>query len=68
MGVIKLGHDRDAVLMVLMDERYETVAIFEADRQAVEGALRATPSKARERGSLSVSTFRSIARSIWPEG
>lgn len=66
LGSIKLSHDWDAVLMVLMDERFETVAIYEADRPAVEAALRDTESKARKRGALAVSKFKAIGLRIWP--
>ena len=66
LGSIKLEHDWDAVLMVLMDERLETVAIYEADRPAVQDALSETDSKARKRGSLAVSKFKAIGRKIWP--
>lgn len=66
LGSIKLAHDWDAVLMVLMDESFETVAIYEADRQAIEKALNETESKARKRGALAVSKFKAIGRKIWP--
>lgn len=66
LGSIKLAHDWHAVLMVLMDEHFETVAIYEADRLAVETALSETESKARKRGALAVSKFKAIGRKVWP--
>jgi hypothetical protein len=63
---IKLAYDWDAVLMVLMDERFETVAIYEADRAAIERALTETESRARKRGALAVSKFKAIGRRVWP--
>jgi hypothetical protein len=54
------------VLLVLLDETFEATAIYEADRPAVEAALLAPGSKARnERGALAVSKFKSIGRRIW---
>jgi hypothetical protein len=67
LGRIKLEHEWEAVLMVLMDERFDTVAIYEADREAVAAALLAPGSVARnERGALAVSKFKSIGRQVWP--
>ena len=66
LGSIKLAHDWDAVLMVLMDERFETVAIYEADRAAVERALAETESRARKREALAVTKFKAIGQRVWP--
>jgi hypothetical protein len=66
LGSIKLSHNWDAVLMVLMDERFETVAIYEADRPTVEAALGESGSKALKRGALAVSKFKAIGLRIWP--
>lgn len=52
--------------MVLMDERFDTVAIYEADRAAVERALTETESRARKRGALAVSKLKGISRRVWP--
>jgi len=67
VGGIKLENEWDVVLLVLLDETFEATAIYEADRPAVEAALLAPGSKARnERGALAVSKFKSICRRIWP--
>ncbi len=66
VGRIDLAREWDAVLLVLLDENFEASAIYEADRQAVETALSARGSKARnERGALAVSKFKSIGDKIW---
>lgn len=66
LGSIDITKEWDAVLLVLLDEDFEATAIYEADRSAVIEALTAPGSKARnERGALSVSKFRSIARPRW---
>jgi hypothetical protein len=66
LGSIDITKEWDAVLLVLLDEDFEATAIYEADRSAVIEALTAPGSKARnERGALSISKFRSIARPRW---
>ncbi|MEZ5598081.1 MAG: hypothetical protein R3E84_17110 [Pseudomonadales bacterium] len=55
------------VLLVVMDEVFELRWIFEAERPAIEAALKAPGSKARnDRGALSLAKFKSIRRQIWP--
>lgn len=67
LGRIDLDKEWDAVLLVLLDENLQPTAIYEADRAAVEAALRAPGSRARnERGALGVSKFKSIGVQIWP--
>lgn len=60
LGSIDLEKEWDAVLLVLLDERYNPTAIYETDRRAVRDALEAPGSRARnERGQLSISKFKS---------
>ncbi|MCB0622342.1 MAG: hypothetical protein KDC43_00100 [Saprospiraceae bacterium] len=67
LGSIRLDHEWDVVLLVVMDELFELRWIFEAERPAIEVALKAPGSKARnERGALSLAKFKSIGRQIWP--
>ncbi len=67
LGSIRLDHDWDVVLLVVMDELFNVKWIFEADRGAIEAALKAPGSKARnERGALSLTKFKSIGRQVWP--
>jgi|SRR3990172_10312965 len=66
LGSIRLNHDWDAVLMVILDQKFEAVEIYEAQRPDVAAALKAPGSKARnERGALSVSKFRAIGTRRW---
>jgi hypothetical protein len=68
VGAIRTHHEWDSVMLVLLDPRFETLAIYEADRPAVIAALSAPGSISRnERGALSISKFRSIGRLRWPE-
>lgn len=67
VGSIRLDHLWDSVVLVLLDADFEPFAIHEADRQAVEAALLAPGSKARnDRGALSVGKFITIGRQVWP--
>lgn len=66
IGRISLEHEWDTVVLVLLDEDFEPVGIYEAQRPDIEQALLAPGSKARnERGALSVSKFKSIAELVW---
>lgn len=66
LGSIRLDHPWDAVLLVLLDPRFEATAIYEADRPELEAALLAPGSKARnERGALAVSKFKAIGTLRW---
>jgi hypothetical protein len=68
LGRIDINKPFDAVLLVLMDERLNATAIYEAPRVNVVAALMAPGSKARnERGALSVSKFKSIAKCVWKD-
>jgi hypothetical protein len=52
--------------LVIVDERFDAVEIYEAQRKKVLEALAAPGSKARnERGSLSVEKFKFIGKKRW---
>jgi hypothetical protein len=64
---IDLGQPFDAVVLVLLDETYDAVEIWEAPRDRVAARLTAPGSRARnERGSMDVAQFKSIAQRVWP--
>ena len=66
IGSIKVEHEWDAVLLVLMTLEYEAFELWEAKRPVVVAALRAPGSKARnERGSLSISKFKQLGECVW---
>ena len=66
VGSIDREKEWDAILLVLLDENFDALEIHEAPRAAVVAALEAPWSRARnERGALSVSKFRSIAKVRW---
>jgi hypothetical protein len=68
LGAIQLKYPWDAVLLALLDAHFEPTAIYEADRPALKKAIRKPGSKARARGQLTVSMFKSIGRRVWPSG
>lgn len=68
LGRIDLTKAFDTVLLVLLDEKLNATAMYEASRARVKKALLAPGSKARnERGALAVSKFKSIGKQIWPK-
>jgi hypothetical protein len=67
MGKVKFDHVFDTVMLVLMDENYEPLEIFEARRDDVEKALREPGSISRNiRGALGLNKFKSIGIRAWP--
>lgn len=66
VGGIKTEQPWDTVVLVLLDEQFDAVAMYEAQRDAVVEALAAPGSRARnERGTLSIEKFRSISTKVW---
>ncbi len=66
VGSIRLDHAWDSVMLILLDESFEPLVIYQADRDAVAKALKRPGSKARnERGALSISKFISIGHKVW---
>jgi hypothetical protein len=47
VGGIKLDHEWDSVMLVLMNERFEPLWIYEADRAPIEAAILKPDSRAR---------------------
>lgn len=67
LGSIRLDHEWDTVMLVLMSQEYEVIEIWEAKRPDVKKALLVPGSKARnERGALSVNKFKQISKQVWP--
>ena len=67
LGSIRLDHEWDTVLLVLMNEQFEVTEMWESNRPEIEEALLAPGSKARnERGALSLNKFKQIGKQVWP--
>lgn len=66
VGGIRLDHKWDSVALILMDQAFEPIEIYEATRAEVEKALKSPGSKARnDRGALAVSKFKAIGELRW---
>lgn len=66
IGSISLDHEWDKVILMILDESLNAIEINEADRSAIEKALKEPGSKARnERGALVLGKFKQIGRRIW---
>ncbi len=66
LGAIRLDHEWDTVLLVLMSQTFEVLEMWQAERPAIEEALSAPGSKARnERGALGVNKFKQIGIKLW---
>jgi hypothetical protein len=66
LGSLDTSKEWDASLLVLLDENFDAIEIYEADRAPLIAALEAPGSKARnERGALAVSKFKAIGRLRW---
>ncbi|MCK4393317.1 hypothetical protein KAX17_10475 [Candidatus Bipolaricaulota bacterium] len=67
LGSIRLDHEWDTVALILMDQDFEPLEVYEAVRSAVKRELLRPGSKSRnERGALSVSKFKAIGELRWP--
>ncbi|HQU15155.1 MAG: hypothetical protein B7Z66_05940 [Chromatiales bacterium 21-64-14] len=66
IGQLKVDQEWDRLLLVLLDENFETVEIYEAQREAVlEAAGSGASSRRSKRGAMSVARFKNIARLAW---
>ncbi|MGD0856915.1 MAG: hypothetical protein ABSA18_14115 [Dehalococcoidia bacterium] len=66
LGRIKLDHEWDTVMLVLIDIDFKPIVIYEAPRADIVRELKKPGSKARnERGALSISKFKAIASIVW---
>ena len=67
LGSIRLDHEWDTVGLILMDQDFEPLEVYEAVRSEVKRELLRPGSKSRnERGALSVSKFKAIGELRWP--
>jgi hypothetical protein len=65
IGQLKTEQEWDSVMLVLMDENYEPVEIYEAERDDVLEAADKTSNNRSKRGAVSVAKFKIIARLVW---
>lgn len=66
IGQLKADQAWDSVVLVLLDERFETFEIHEATREELRDELeRAGDSRRARRGAMSVARFRALGRLVW---
>ena len=66
IGQLKVNQEWDSLVLVLMNEDFEPVEIFEAERGDLLDSLDETSeSKRNKRGAMSVSRFKHLARLVW---
>ena len=66
IGQLKVDQEWDRLVLVLLDEHFKPMEIYEADRERVleEVAHRGASGRSK-RGAMSVARFRNIARLVW---
>lgn len=65
IGQLKTEQEWDSVMLVLMDENYDPVEIYEAEREDVLEAVDKTGSSRSRRGAVSVAKFKIIGHLVW---
>lgn len=66
IGQLKLDQEWDSVVLVLMNENYEPVTIYEADREVILDAIDENKSSKRnKRGAMSLAKFKIISEIVW---
>lgn len=66
IGQLKIDQEWDSVVLVLMDENFEPMEIYEAERDVILEAMDETrESKRSKRGAMSVARFKNIAQLVW---
>lgn len=66
IGQIKVDQNWDKILLVLMNDDFETTQIYEASRQEILKDLNDKNSSNRQkRGAMSVARFKRIAQLVW---
>lgn len=65
IGQLKLDKEWDAVVLVLMNEDFETQEIYMAGRKDVKEELAEMDSKRQNRGAMSVARFKHLANLVW---
>lgn len=69
VGQLNMDADWDVLLLVLMNEKYETTAIHRVDRTRLLNEMKNNKSSGKNsRGALSVKKFIAIAQLCWPTG
>lgn len=66
IGQIKIEQDWDKILLVIMDENFETTEIYEASRDTIlENIDDSGTANRQKRGAMSVARFKRFAHLVW---
>lgn len=65
LGQLKATQQWDSMMLVLMDQHYDPVEIYEAERADVLAAMDETSRNRTRRGAVSVARFKIIGRLAW---
>lgn len=66
IGQLKLDKEWDSVVLVIMNDNYEPLEIYEAERSEIEEAMAsARESNRNKRGAMSVAKFKVIGKLVW---
>ena len=65
IGQLKLDKVWDGLVLVIMNEDFESVEMYFAPRSEIEATLTQDTSRRSERGALSVARFKNIAQLVW---
>ncbi|CAK0742191.1 conserved hypothetical protein [Gammaproteobacteria bacterium] len=65
IGQLRLDQDWDSVLLVLMDDNYESYEMHEAERADLVVVIGDVSVSRAKRGALSVARFKNIGRLVW---
>jgi len=68
IGQLKVDQDWDLVVLVIMNEDYDAIEIYEADRDTIEEAIEENKSSNRnKRGAMSLAKFKIISNLVWTQ-
>ncbi|MFV2056744.1 MAG: hypothetical protein ACC707_09770 [Thiohalomonadales bacterium] len=67
IGQIKMDQEWDSVMLVVMNEDYEALEIYEAERESIMEAVGKSNAKRKNRGALTVTRFKHIAKAVWSQ-
>ena len=65
VGQLKLEQDWDLVVLVLLDEQYEAIEVYQASHEVIAEAMQDSESKRSKRGAMSVAKFKIIGELAW---
>ena len=66
IGQIKVELDWDSIVLVLLNEQYEPIELYEAEREAImENLPEQEEGKRNKRGAMSVGKFKHISKLVW---